>query len=134
MKGRDADSGDGLPVLVMREIQTTSLFSRVCVGSNISRDDYSRYLFETCVEDIDRVQEDVHLETDQEPAMFASQARIQQARKSRTMPTNSPEGDRQVHGRAEKGVQAFQNMARRTRLAVELHLGIRLLHRDPVLM
>ena len=66
--------------------------------------------------------------------MLALQMRIQQARKSRTTPTNSPKGDHQANGRAEKGVQAFQNMARRMRLAVEHHLGGRLPHKHPVLM
>ena len=77
---------------------------------------------------------DVHLKTDQEPAMLAFQARVQQARKSKTTSANSPVGNHQGNGRAEKGVQVFQNMARRMKLAIELHIGIRLPHRHPVLM
>ena len=65
----------------------------------------SGYLIETFVEDIDSVQMDVHLKTDQEPAMLAFQARIHQARKSC-----------------------------RIRLAVESHLGVRLPRKHPVLM
>ena len=123
-----------VPVLVMRESQTRSLFSHACAGKSTSREGYSGYLIERCVEDIDSVQKDVHLKTDQEPAMLAFQARIQQARKSRTTPVNSPIGGHQANGRAEKGVQAFQNMARRMRLAVESHLGVRLPHKHPVFM
>ncbi len=134
MKGREADSGDGIPVLVMRDSQTRSLFSHACAGKSTSREGYSGHLIERCVEDIDSVQKDIHFKTDQEPAMLALQMRIQQARKSRTTPTNSPKGDHQANGRAEKGVQAFQNMARRTRLAVEHHLGVRLPHKHPLLM
>ena len=66
--------------------------------------------------------------------MIAFQARVQQARRSKTTPSNSAVGDHQATGRAEKGVQAFQNMARRIKLALEAHLGIRLPHKHPVLM
>ena len=66
--------------------------------------------------------------------MLAFRARVQQARKSRTTPTNSPKGDHQANGRAEKGVQAFQNMARRMRLAIESHIGCRIPHKHSVLM
>ena len=134
MKGREAESGDGIPVLVMRDSQTRSLFSHACAGKSTAKEGYSSYLIEKCAEDIDSVQKDVHLKTDQEPAMIAFQSRLQQARKSRTTPTNSPKGDHQANGRAEKGVQTFQNLARRMRLAVESHLGIRLPHKHPVLM
>ena len=34
MKSRDADPGDGSPVLVMRESQTRSLFSYACAGKS----------------------------------------------------------------------------------------------------
>ena len=112
MKGRDADSGDGFPVLVMRESQTRAQFSHACAGKSTSREGYSGCLIEKFAEDIDSLQNDIHLKTDQEPAMLAFQARIQQARKSRTTPTNSPKGDHQTNGRAEKGVQAFENMPR----------------------
>jgi hypothetical protein len=134
MKGREADSGDGIPVLVMRESQTRSLFSHACAGKSTSREGYSGYLIERCVEDIDSVQKEVHLKTDQELAMLAFQAREQQARKSRTTSVNSPKGDHQANGRAEKGVQAFQNMARRMRLAIESHIGSRIPHKHSVLM
>ena len=66
--------------------------------------------------------------------MLAFQARVQRARKSRTTPVNSPKGDHQTNGRAEKAVQVFQNMARRMRLAAEAHLGIRIPHKHPMLM
>ena len=124
MKGRDAESGDGIPVLVMRESQTRSLFSHACAGKSTSREGYSSFLIEKCVEDIDSVQKDIHLKTDQETAMLAFQARIQHAIKSRATPANSPKGDHQVNSRAGKGVQAFQNMARRMKLAVDSHPGI----------
>ena len=74
------------------------------------------------------------LRTDEEPAMLAFQARIQQARKSRTTLANSPKGDHQANGRLEREVQVFQNMARRIRLAVESHLGVRLPHKHLVHM
>ena len=77
MKGREADSGDGIPVLGMRESQTMSLFSHACAGRSTSREGYSGYLIERCVEDIDSVQKDVQLKTDQELAMLAFQVRIQ---------------------------------------------------------
>ena len=77
---------------------------------------------------------DVHLKSDQEPAMLALQLRVQQARSSRTTLKNSPKGDHQANGRAEKAVQVFQNLARRMRLALEGHLGIRIPHRHPILM
>ena len=83
---------------------------------------------------MDSVQKYVHLKTDHEPSMIAFQARVQQARKSKTTPANSPVGDHQANGRAEKGVRAFQNMARRMKLALESHLGARLPHRHLVLM
>ena len=74
MKGREADTGDGIPVLVMRESQTRSLLSHACAGKSASKEGYSGYLIEKRVEDIDNVQKDVHLKTDQEPAMLAFQA------------------------------------------------------------
>ena len=80
MKGRDASAGDGIPVLVMRESQTRSLFSHACAGKSTTREGYSGHLIEKCIEDIDSVQKGVHLKTDQEPAMLAFQARVQQAR------------------------------------------------------
>ena len=61
MKSRDADPGDGVPVLVMRESQTRSLFSHACAGKSTSKEGYSSYLIGKCVEDIDSVQKDVHL-------------------------------------------------------------------------
>ena len=134
MKGREAESGDGIPVLVLRESQTRSLFSHACAGKSTTREGYSGYIIAKVVEDIDSVQKDVHLKTDQEPAMLALQARVQRARKCRTTPVNSPKGDHQANGRAEKAVQVFQNMARRMRLAAESHLGIRIPHKHPVLM
>ena len=85
MKDREADTGDGIPVLVMRESQTRSLFSHACAGKNTSREGYSGYLIEKCVEDIDSVQKDVHLKTDQESAMLAFRARVRQARKDKTI-------------------------------------------------
>ena len=66
--------------------------------------------------------------------MVAFQARVRQARKDKTIPANSPVGDHQANERAEKGVQVFQNVARRMKLAIESHIGIRLPHRHPVLM
>ena len=45
-KGRDAGSGDGIPVLVMRESQTRSLFSHACAGRSTSREGYSGHLIE----------------------------------------------------------------------------------------
>ena len=90
MKGREADPGDGIPVLVMREIQTRSLFNHACEGKSTTREGYSAYIIGKAVEDIDSVQKDVHIKTDQEPAMLAFQARVQRARTSRTIPTNSP--------------------------------------------
>ena len=134
MKGRGADTRDGMPVLVMRESQTRALFSHACVGKSTSSEGYSGCLIEKCAEDIDSVQKDIHFKTDQQPAMLAFQARIQQARKSRTTPTNVPKGDHQANGQAKKGVQAFENMARRMRPAAESHLGVWLPHKHPVLM
>ena len=133
-RGRDAEAGDGIPVLVMRDSQTRSLFPHACAGKSTTREGYSSYIIARAVEDIDSVQKDVHLKTDQEPAMLAFQARVQRARKCRTIPTNSPKGDHQANGRAEKAVQVFQNMARRMRLAAESHLGIRIPHKHPILM
>ena len=133
MKGRDAEPGDGIPVLVMRESQTRSLFCHGCAGKSTTREGYSAYLIGKVVEDIDSVQKDVHLKSDQEPAMLAFQARVQRARKSRTTPVNSPKGDHQANGRAEKAVQVFQNLVRRLRLATESHLGIRIPHKHPAL-
>lgn len=43
MKGRDADAGDGIPVLVMRDSQTRSLFSHACAGQSTSSEGYSGY-------------------------------------------------------------------------------------------
>jgi hypothetical protein len=134
MKSREADAGDGIPVLVMRESQTRSLFSHACAGKSTTREGYSGYIIENSIEDIDSVQKDVHLKTDQEPAMLAFQARVQQGRRCRTTPTNSPKGIHQANGRAEKAVQTFQNLARRLRLALEARIGARIPHRHPVLM
>ena len=99
MKGREADAGDGIPVLAMRESQTRSLFSHACAGKSTAKAGYSGYLIEKCVEDIDSVQKDVHLKTDQEPAMLAFQARVRQARRTRRyqrtrqLETNRPIGE-----------------------------------------
>ena len=82
----------------MRESQTRSLFSHACAGKINSRERCSGDVIEKCIEDIDIVQKNVHLKTDQKPAMLGFQARTQQARKSRTMPTNSPKGDHPAHG------------------------------------
>ena len=65
---------------------------------------------------------------------MAFQARVRQARRDKTIAANSPVGDHQANGRAEKGVQVFQNVARRMKLAIESHIGVRLPHRHPVLM
>ena len=92
MKSREADAGDGIPVLVMRESQTRSIFSHACAGKSTTREGYSGYIIEKAIEDIDSDQKDVHLKTDREPAMLAFQARVQQGRKCRTTPTNSPKG------------------------------------------
>ena len=39
--GWDADSRDGIPVLVMRESRTRSLFSHACADKNTSKEGYS---------------------------------------------------------------------------------------------
>ena len=134
MNSQDAEAGQGIPVLVMRDSDTRSLFTHACEGKSTTREGYSSYIIERSVEDIDSVQKDVHLKSDQEPAMLAFQARVQQARRNRTTLKNSPKGDHQANGRAEKGVQVFQNTARRMRLAIEGRLGVRIPHKHPVLM
>ena len=48
MKGRDADTGDGIPVLVMRDSQTRSLFSHACAGKSTSKEGYASWLIEKC--------------------------------------------------------------------------------------
>ena len=82
---------------------------------------------------MDSVQKEVHFKTDQEPAMLALQARVQQARRHRTILKNLPKGDHQAYGRAEKGFQMFQNLARRMRLGLEGKLGHKIPHKHPVL-
>ena len=79
MKGREAEPGDGIPVLVIREIQTRTLFSHACAGKSTTREGYSSFIIAKAVEDIDSVQKDVHLKTDQEPAMLAFQARVRES-------------------------------------------------------
>ena len=71
MNSNDAAAGDGIPVLVMRCSQTRSLFSHACEGKSTTREGYSAYIIEKSVEDIDSIQKDAHLKTDQEPAMVA---------------------------------------------------------------
>ena len=58
MTDRDADSGVGIPVLVMRESPMRSLFSHACAWKSITREDYSGHLIEKCIEDIDSFQTD----------------------------------------------------------------------------
>ena len=41
MQGREAESGDGIPVLVMHDSQTRSLFSHTCAGKSTSKKGYS---------------------------------------------------------------------------------------------
>ena len=113
---------------------TRSLFTHGCEGKSTTSEGYTSYLSEKVVEDIDSIHKDVHLKTDQEPAMLVFQARVKQGRTSRTTPKNSPKGDHQANGRAEKAVQVFQNMARRLRSAIECKLGVRLPHKHAVLM
>ena len=90
----------------MREGQARSLFSLAFAGKSTSKEGYLAYLIGKCVEDIDSAQKDVHLKTDQEPAMIACQARAQQAWK--ITPSNSPVGDHQANGRAEKVSKHFR--------------------------
>ena len=84
------------------------------------------YTIGEAVGDADSIQKGVHAKTDQETAMLAFQARVQKARKSKTTPVNSPKGDYHANGRAKHGVQAFQQMARRMRLAMSGHIGVRM--------
>ena len=79
-------------MLVLRDSNTRSLFTHVCEGKSTTREGYSSYIIERSVEYIDSVQKDVRLNSDQEPAMLAFQARVQQAKKSRTTLKNSPRG------------------------------------------
>ena len=65
--------------------------------------------------------------------MLALQARIQGARRHHTRLVNSPKGDHHANGRAEKGVQVFQNLARRMKLALEGRLGLKIPHKHPIL-
>ena len=65
--------------------------------------------------------------------MLALQARVQEARRPHTKLVNSPKGDHQANGRAEKGSQVFQNLALRMKLALEGKLGVKLPHTHPVM-
>ena len=111
-----------------------SLFTHACDGKSTTQEGYSSYIIERSVEDIDSIQKDVHLKSDQGQVTLASHARVQKARRSRTTLKNSPKGDHQANGRAEKGVQVFQNNARRMGMAVEGKLGIRVPHQHPMIM
>ena len=61
---------------VMRDSQTRSFFSHACAGKSISKEDYSGHLIKKCIEDVDSAQKDVHLKTDQEPALTQLQERV----------------------------------------------------------
>ena len=73
MNSREAAPGQGIPVLVMRDSKSRSLFSHGCAGKSTTREGYSSYIVEKATEDIDSIHKDVHLKTDQEPAMIAFQ-------------------------------------------------------------
>ena len=60
MNSQDAEAGQGIPVLVMRDSDTRSLFTHACEGKSTTREGYSSYIIERSVEDIDSVQKDVH--------------------------------------------------------------------------
>lgn len=115
----------------------------------VTRDEASSYLFAHAVprkgltrirgavelvKDIDRLgYKTIVLKTDNEPAMKTLQEEVKSRMTERTILENSPAGESQSNGVAERAVQAVSEHARVLRSALQNRLGVALGCKHPVI-
>ena len=124
---------DKLTVLVMADDKSGSLFAHPSPDKAVVNGEYSEYMINKVVDDIDSLGYDkVTLKTDKEVAMTSLQAKVQRRRHKPVIPMNAPRGDSQSNGLVEKAVRDVEEAVRTLRSCLEADMGARLPVTHPV--
>ena len=92
------------------------------------------YAADAIVEDIDMMgSKKIVLKTDQEPAILDLAKEVRNKRDLETVPENSPVGDSQANGLAEKGVQEIAGQIRVLKLGLEANYQCTIPVRHPIM-
>ena len=119
-----------IKIAAMKEKKTGSRFAHMAQVKGGSDD----YVAEAITEDIDTMGgTEVILKTDQEPAMVDLAKTIQVLRKLETVLENSPVGDSQSNGLAEKGIQEIAGQMRVIKLSMEAAYQCRIPINHPII-
>ena len=131
--GREEQVGTN-PIFVMRDHATRKTFAHMVVGKSTSREEYSAYLVNAVLRDIEHMgHKKMVFKTDQESAMVALQERIRQSRSDPTVLENSPVEQSQANGVVEKAVQEIEGMVRTLVSALEERIRWRIPHDSPIM-
>ena len=125
----DKDDGDTLIVQVMRDVNTKCIFAHAVPRKGVS------HVFgsEQICKDIEGLgYKEVVIKTDNEPAMITLQQEIKSKRSDRTILENSPVGESQSNGVAERAVRAIANQVRTMRSAWKSRVGVEFPATHPV--
>ena len=125
----DKDDGDTLIVQVMRDVNTKCIFAHAVPRKGVS------HVFgsEQICKDIEGLgYKEVVIKTDNEPAMITLQQEIKSKRSDRTILENSPVGESQSNGVAERAVKTVTTQVRIMRLALQARTGVSFSSLHPV--
>ena len=115
----DEDDEASVPCFVVRDHRTRLTFAHALQGK-ATNETYGGFLIKSVVADIARMgYRRVRFRTDQEPACLALQSRVKEQSDIEIVLQNSPVGESQSNGAAEKAVQDIEDQVRCLKDALE---------------
>ena len=117
----DDDDTETLVVQVARDTDTKYLFAHAVPRQGVSH-----------IHGAEQLCKDIALKTDGEPAMRTLQEEVKSRRRDRTVLENSPVGESQSNGVAERAVQSLGDHVRVLRLALANRVGVKFGAKHPV--
>ena len=119
--------GERLTVFVSADSKSRKIFAHPCPDKATVSGEHSQYLVDSIVNDLNSLAYPKTIfKTDGEDSCKALQNRVQRARHKETLLENSPKGDSQSNGDAEKAVQDFEGTFRAQRASLEADIGARI--------
>ena len=120
---------DTQAILVIKDRRTRMHFSHVVPRKGLASEHGAKVL----LEDLKKLgYGTILLKCDGEPALKAVQEEVARQRSGQTLLENSPVGDSQANGAAERAVQSVSEQIRVIRLGLERRLGVRVPGAHPV--
>ena len=118
------DDDQSLPMLVIRDSESKSIFAHGTPGMAIVSGDYGAHTVKRVVEDVDSLgYKRVMMKSDQEKSIKALQRRVKEAWTGEIVMMNSPVASSQSNGSAEKAVLDMEAMVRTLKIAVDARAG-----------